>query len=149
VLSSYNVHLVFWRLLQRIQFIFFPFRLLGRTNKDSITALLKVNQDVLLVVNSLKALFYVGTLAQIEFKARSRLRKLFQIELGWWHFNLNVEVFVSFCHYYACCWVYFALFYQLSSQLFELLVEVCGRLILRRLEQWVSLLSESLWFIVY
>ena len=100
------------------------------------------------MVNSLKALFYVRTLAQIEFKARLRLRKLFQIELGWRHFYLNVEVFVSFCHYYSCCWVYFALFYQLSSQLFELLVEVCGRLILRRLEQWLPLLSESLWFIV-
>jgi len=100
------------------------------------------------VVNSLKALFYVRTLAQIEFKARLRLRKLFQIELGWRHFYLNVEVFVSFCHYYACCWIYFTLFYQLSSQLFEFLVEVCGRLILRRLEQWLSLLSKSLWFIV-
>ena len=82
------------------------------------------------MVDSLHALFYVGTLTQIEFEARFWFSLDFGLELRWRHFDLNVEVFVSFSYYHSCYWIQFALLYQLSTQIFDLLVEVSGRFVL-------------------
>ena len=101
-----------------------PLRLLRRANNGIGTLVTDLQKYLYVdfVIHSSGCVFYVRTLAQVEFEALfwlSNLLNLLDVLLSGervfsWHFDLDIEVILPFSYYHASDGVYFALCNQLS-----------------------------------